>query len=67
MSSAAQTVFHNDDLRRYIFTFYNKYREPRQCCSIKIKNFFNTCITNIEFKIFVFIFYSVRAPILSRL
>ena len=67
MSSAAQEVFDNDDLRRYIYTFYNEYREPTQSCSIKIKHFFDDCITNIQFKIFTFIFYSVRAPILSRL
>jgi hypothetical protein len=67
MSSVAQEVFNNDDLRRYIFTFYNQYREPTQSCSIKIKNFFYDCITNIQFKLFTFIFYSARAPILSRL
>jgi len=67
MSSAAQTVFDNDDLRRYIFTFYNEYKESRQSCSIKIKHFFDDCITNIQFKLYILIFYSVRAPILSRL
>ena len=67
MSLAAQKVFDNDYLRRYIFTFYSDYREPRQSCSIKIKKFFNDCITNIEFKLYTLIFYTVRAPVLNRL
>lgn len=67
MSLAAQKVFDNDYLRRYIFSFYSDYKEPSQTCSIKIKNFFDNCITNIEFKLFAFIFYTVRAPVLNRL
>lgn len=67
MSLSAQKVFDNDYLRRYIFTFYSDCKEPSQSCFIKIKNFFNHCITNIEFKLFTFIFYTVRAPVLNRL
>lgn len=67
MSIVAKEVFDNDDLRRYIFTFYNEYREPTQSCYTKIKFFFDDCIINIQFKLFTFIFYSARAPILSRL
>lgn len=67
MSLAAQKVFDNDYLRRYIFTFYSDYKEPSQTCSIKIKKFFDDCITNIQFKLVTFIFYNVRTPILSRL
>ena len=67
MSLAAQQVFDNDYLRRYIFTFHDDYQKPKKKCLTNIKNFFNNCITNIEFKLFTFIFYTVRAPVLNRL
>ena len=67
MSLAAQQVFDNDYLRRYIFTFHDDYQKPKKKCLTNIKNFFNSCITNIQLKIFIDIFHNIRLPISSRL
>ena len=66
MSLVAKKVFENDDLRRYIFAFYNDFQKPKLKCFTKIKIFFNVCFMYIEYQLFICFFF-IRAPVLTRL